>query len=380
MNPFLSKIDIDGGLVRRCLLSTLMLVSACSDEVKTTNASAIDTKSVEWQRVLDALDLPDEPVADIVMPDDIRAHPESPFESFEIRAVLRNETGQWIGLSGQIDRLQVTNKSDAQSAWAFDSIARASISGAGKLTPTLTTREELSRVALNLANSTPEEIHVRDTRYTFIDKGQCKGSIHVQGRDALNENYSLVGKPSTCPQSVSSSFVNQWEFPAIAIQGNYATESVRGHMWLTHRWGNAVLPGGAVLLDQVRIQLLAENKTLWLTVNRTKRASGRGPRTIAALISEDQETYESVNVEWEDQGEQISAVTQLSYPQTVVLKIPSKGYELTLRPIIELPEVQDSLGTRWSGAVTVTQSGSGRGSDTLSGTGFLDYQPLSLKE
>ena len=374
----MSKMSFDKGPARLLSLLMLLLVSACNDNGNSADTDIMATQGLQWQSVLNALELPDEPVADVSIPEDLRAHPESPFESFEMRAVLRNEAGQWLSLSTQIDRLQITKTSNAQSAWAFDSIARARISGADKSKAILSTREELSRVALNLANSTPAEIHVRDTSFTFSDVGACTGSIHAQGRDAFNENYSLVAKPSACPQAISSGFLNQWEIPAMAIQGNYASESVRGHMWLTHRWGNAVLPGGAVLLDQVRIQLLIENKPSWLTVNRTKRASGRGPRAVEAFISEDQATFKSVDVEWQDQGLHLSSTTELSYPKTVVLKIPSRGYELTLQPVVELSEVKDSMGSRWSGGVVV--SGAGATTGTLSGTGFLDYQPLSLKE
>ncbi|MFK8076326.1 MAG: lipocalin family protein [Granulosicoccus sp.] len=374
----MSKMSTDRGLARLLPLLMLLLVSACGNNGNSADMANMGKPDAQWQSVLDALELPDDPVADAVIPDDIRAHPESPFESFEMRAVLRNEAGQWLGLSAQIDRLQVTSQSNAQSAWAFDSIARASISGAGQSSAMLATREELSRVALNLANSRPEEIHVRDTRFSFGDKGACTRSIHAQGRDARNKTYLLSAEPSTCPQAVSSGFLNQWEFPAMSVQGRYASEAVTGHMWLTHRWGSAVLPGGVVLLDQARIQLLIENKMSLLTVNRTKRASGRGPRTVEAFISEDRTKFKSVKVEWEDQGLQTSTTTELSYPITVVLKIPSKGFELTLQPVVTLSEVQDSMGSRWSGGVIV--SGIGAEAGTLSGTGFLDFQPLSLKK
>lgn len=371
-------------IIRLWPVCILLLVAACGDGGNSADTKSVDIQTVQWQRLLDALNLPDKTILEVVLPDDIRAHPESIFESFEMRAMLRNEVGEWFSLSGQIDRLQVASQSDAQSAWAFDSIARARVSGGGESKAKLRTREELARVALDLANSTPTDIHVRDTRYTLNPGGECTAALHFQGRDVADEAYSLVGKPSTCPQSSSGGFLNQWEFPAISIQGSYADESVHGYVWFTHRWGNAVLPGGAVLLDQVRIQLSAENKAAWLTVNRTKRASGRGPRTVEALFSEDQKTFESINVEWEDQGLQLSPVTELSYPQAIVLRIPSKGYELTLKPVIELSEVRDSLGSRWSGGVIVMKKeispGSGSGPAMQSGTGFLDFQALSLKE
>ena len=85
----MSKMSFDKGPARLLSLLMLLLVSACNDNSNSADTDNMATQGVQWQSVLDALELPDEPVADVSIPEDLRAHPESPFESFEMRAVLR---------------------------------------------------------------------------------------------------------------------------------------------------------------------------------------------------------------------------------------------------------------------------------------------------
>lgn len=354
--------------VALCVLTTLY---ACGPAANIHSSKSQNQTEFQWQSVLEKLELPEEDVAPASLPLDIQSHPDSQFESFEIRAVYKDESGEWSTLTSQLDRLQITDERVSDSDWAFNSIARVHISNGTEAQAIKSSREEFARVALKLADSTGQRIHIKDSVLTFNPESQCNSSIEFAGRDASNESFLFTAKPKGCPVSASSGFLNQWEFNAIPFQGQLSGKAVVGSLWLTHVWGNAFSTGGAVLLDQLRVQLSGEN-TQVLSITRTKRASGTGPRTITAYWIEENGQRQSVDIEWEDQMFVTSQTSGLSYPQRIVIRIPAKNYELALQPIVDLSEVSDTLGHRWSGGMLVSGS--------LAGIGFLDFQPLALKE
>ena len=126
-----------------------------------------------------------------------------------------------------------------------------------------------------------------------------------------------------------------------------------------------------MLIDQVNLRLTADTGTgvQLVSASRSKRKSGRGPQTVQGAISNPAGGERAMKLEWFDEGEQTSRITGIIYPQRFRLRNQDESMDLLLTPVVALPEVRDSSGIRWSGAVTV--------SGTHSGVGFMNFQPLS---
>ena len=126
-----------------------------------------------------------------------------------------------------------------------------------------------------------------------------------------------------------------------------------------------------MLIDRMNLRLTTDSGAgpQLVSASRSKRKSGRGPKTVQGTISivangGDQ----ALELQWIDEGEQRSPITGLLYPQRFRIRSQDKSIDLLLTPVVALPEISDSLGIRWNGAVTV--------SGTHAGAGFMDFQPL----
>ena len=184
-----------------------------------------------------------------------------------------------------------------------------------------------------------------------------------------------------CPQTLSLRGLNRWQGSALQASATLGHADAmtaagdetlwQGHAWLSQTWGNVPPAGGAVLIDQVNLRLTSDTgaSIQLISASRSKRTSGRGPQTVQGSISTPPDGEQALELQWTDEGEQASPITGIVYPQRFRIRSQDKSIELLLTPVVALPEVRDSLGTRWNGAVTV--------SGTHSGIGFMDFKPLS---
>ncbi|MFT6876365.1 MAG: putative secreted hydrolase [Granulosicoccus sp.] len=328
---------------------------------------------VDWRRLLDSLPVVETPLSPVVMPADLRSHAEQTGESFEARWAMTSAKGQSFTAFAQLDRLKLKENVDSRSSWSYNSVARANVATGSSDDYVLDVHEVFSRVALGLSDSRGDEFIVGSTSLSLGQSDSCKRNLEFLHHDNQAATFTLSAKADRCPQSVSLGTINQWEFDGIPAVGLLAGEKVEGVLWLSHRWGTAANLQSAVVLDQLR--LVVRNSvgiSQWLSVTRSKRLSGRGPKTVLATVRDDKGDKRDAIVEWFDHGEVISSATGNVYPETIRIQELSVGMDIVLSPVVRLSEIRDSLQTRWSGALDVS------GSHT--GLAYLDFLPITQKE
>ena len=324
---------------------------------------------MDWRTLLEALPASDVDLPSVDLPADIRTHSEQLGESFEARWAMSSAGGQLFSAYAQLDRLKLKENSESDSAWSYKSIARANVSIGLSESSAFDVSEVFSRVALGLADSRGDEFFVAGTSLKLAKENSCISQIvfaHDYGDATAIE---LSAESNGCPQTASLGTINQWEFEGIPAVGRYEGEALEGFLWLTHRWGRPPTAQSAVVLDQLRLVVLdSEGGYQWMNISRSKRTSGRGPKTVLATVTNAQGTKRNTTVEWEDVGQVSSQSSGLVYPQTIKIRDVSMSLEIELSPIVELSEIRDTLQTRMSGAFQLS------GSHT--GFAYVDFQPV----
>lgn len=328
---------------------------------------------MDWRALLDSLPVAKTALSAVVLPADLRSHAEQIGESFEARWAMTNATGQLFSAFAQLDRLKLKEDSDGNSAWSYSSVARANVATGNSGDSVLDDHEMFSRVALGLSDSRGDEFIVGSTSLSLEHGDSCKRNFHFSHHDKLASAITLSAESTRCPHSVSLGSINQWEFDGIPASGLLAGEEVEGLLWLTHRWGSAANVQSAVVLDQLKLVVRdSDGISQWLNVTRSKRRSGRGPKTILATSRDRQGDKRDAIIEWFDNGEVISPVTGIAYPETIRIQEVAMGLDIVLSPVVRLSEIRNSLQIRWSGALDIS------GSHT--GLAYMDFLPITQSE
>lgn len=327
---------------------------------------------MDWRSLLDSLPVGKDALSPVVLPSDLRSHAEQMGESFEARWALTNAKGQLFSAFAQLDRLRLKENSNSNSFWSYSSVARANVASGSSDDTVLDVHEMFSRVALGLSDSLGDEFIVGSTSLSFELDDSCKRNFRFSHDDKRASAITLSAESSQCPHSVSLGSINQWEYDGIPAVGLLAGEEVEGLLWLTHRWGSAANVQSAVVLDQLRLVVSDDDGIpQWFNVTRSKRLSGRGPKTILATSRDRQGDKRDAIIKWFDTGEVISPVTGTAYPETIRIQEVAMGLDIVVSPVVRLSEISDSLQTRWSGALNVS------GSHT--GLAYLDFLPVAHK-
>jgi len=369
VNLIMAPINVSRLSLRFASLCMVLFLNACDSNSSQLASAPSQSPEIDWSSMLRSLPGVDTMLPPVVLPADIRSHAKQTGESFEARFALKGAMGQSYSVFLQLDRLKLREDETSKSLWSFDSVARAIVSTGQNNGSALDIRENISRVALGLSESRGDEFIVGNSSLRLGLNDSCMSTIQFSHRDSPTSELELSAESVACPQSMSLGTINQWHFEGIRAGGFIAGEKVDGLLWLTHRWGSSTNLQSAVVLDHLRLVLVgSEGDSHWLTVTRSKRRSGRGPKTLLASIKNSLGETRSVSVEWIDNGEVISPVTGIAYPETVRIQEQSMGVDIELSPIVRLSELRDSLQTRWSGALEVT------GSHT--GLAYMDFLPL----
>lgn len=354
-------------------LCTLLFSVACDSGPSASNSlntqAPVPAIEMDWRSLLNSLPTDDTTLPAVALPADIRTHATQTGESFEARWALTNNEGESYSAFAQLDRLRLKEAVDSESSWSYDSIARASVAVGGANDPVIKTWEIFSRVALGLAESRGDAFVVGSTALSLGKDNSCTRDIRFSHDKGVINETSFSATSSRCPHPNSLGTVNQWEFAGIPTVGVVAGEKVEGVLWLTHRWGTSTLLQSAVVLDQLRL-VVTDNQGILHHVNitRSKRRSGRGPKTVLATITQSQGPSREAAVDWTDVGDLVSPVTGIAYPTTIRIREQSLGLDIILSPVVKLSEVRDSLQTRWTGALDIE--------GTHSGFAYLDFLPV----
>jgi len=343
-----------------------VLLQACSDHQRDQPPTVSDQLISNWSDVIEQIEWPDS-VHSLNMPEDVRLHPEAPFESFISRVVLHGVGEQFDdqaldGIFFELDRIR-------DSRWSYRTGTRSQIIRSQSEFAEPVVKDQFARLALGLSESDKNTLSSGNTRITLQTPGHCRQTWTMSGH--LDEGpFSLSAESDDCPVANNLGSLKQWEYQVMPLSGNIGGKQVRGHAWMMHRWGTPVSTRGPVVVDQLRLRIVESDEVpAQLTITRTKRRSGNGPMSVFATHRKRGIITELVDVRWNDEYQDTPKEEgSVSYPSSIRLQIIGQQ-ELILDPVVTGSAEPDDIFTPWSTAVRV--------SGTHKGIGYLDFQPLS---
>lgn len=344
-------------------------------------------------------------------PEDFGIHDEFFLESFAVQTVLSpvatdelEANTRQIGFSSQLDNVGIVPPESLpdDSHWRYPRVLRSNylidasnnqpavdpIQALSQLEPT----QLVERLALDLASISPTSVRIRNNTLSLSidgDSTDCQRVYEWRNRISHHQTLELSLQFERCPEPLEIAGFNRWrqatadvsarlvthrgsdaQITSIDPQGSEPSAAMsvielEGVAWMSQSWGTPPSASGAVLVDSLQLQL---DDGRFLDVTRSKRRSGRGPRTVTAQITDSEGNTTPLNLIWEDGPGLPKAEMQGLYPGSVRLSDGSGELALTVRPLNRLLESQTIDGRHLH--VPVTLSGS------TQGVGFLDYYPL----
>jgi len=358
-------------------LSVTIVAGACDNDSVTVAQAKVSVGTDDWTALLSQTGIEFPAPGPLEFPADLNTHPQLRAESFVLQALLEAENVKPFSVQAQIDRVSVKQNYDipAQSAWAYADVMRASVTVGKQDEKALSHRESISRVAMGLAGSEKNNYYVGDSQLHIDLQGNCSGLYSFSGTMQDDRVFSLTWQLSTCPADQSVGEFNQWSADAVPVSGFVQDaerrNAVSGWGWMLQRFGNLPLPGGAVFIDEARLVL---DDRILLSASRSRRRSGRGPQTMLSTLRslEQRESTTAMpaytDLQWVDVDTIVSERSGARYPGQIRLVHEEAGIAVLLTPLVDLPELTDRLGNRWSAAVTVSGS--------HQGYGFVNMNPL----
>jgi len=369
------------------LVCLVILSSACgSPDAPTDDASTQLSVADAFQSVVDATDgyvRPDG--SKLSVAGDLLPHADAQAESWDVLAIVSDSEKNYYAIQHQFARLGLRDADyrAEQSDWAFRDVMRATWAISNSTSGTFDHASVLQRVALQLAGADASSGRVwLDNQSLTLEHRDMPCGVDYQLQSARGIDLTLT--QLRCPTSTSRGGLASSLSSVLAVSGTVLNGDerlpVEGRGWVRRGWGDLPLPGGAVVFDQLLLELEDLGN---LELMRSKRRTGRGPTTLSmswqpALTNDDAATdatglprraIDPVLIDFQDDGAQTSASSGYTYPTHWQLSVDEPGIDVTLTPLIALQEIDDLFGTRWRGAVLVS------GSHT--GVGFVEFVPLA---
>jgi len=387
-----------------------LLIQACQKE----SVDLTSDQSPTAQRLLDALIQDDSSFMAPglpQLPQDLGTHLSAQTESFQLQAILwpaskpgddiKNENK--LAIIASIDRVALTPESkDLQSTdsqWRYTGIMRSQVLADTALTigpeadsdsgerslaarfanlSTVERTQSVQRMALNLAGANDDSLWVGDDQLTILrDDGgdnHCERLYRWQLALSLAERAELDVTIDECPVMQALGEFNGWRQSSAAVTGVLISQAseresgpipLLGAVWLSQGWGNLPADGGAVVIDLLQLRL---DDFRWLSVSRSKRRSGRGPKSVSATIHGEGAAPVDVSVTWQDSRDEVLSTSGVAYPANIELRSDDQELALTVTVMNRLLEADEVGENRLDAPVTVT--------GTHSGAGFLSFTSL----
>ena len=334
-------------------------------------------------------------------PKDLRFHPETRVESIELLALLEDDSGRVYSFNRRFDRLSLGAGQRGRSAngaagFAFDDVVLlagetlvgppvvGSASDAASDTVSdggpLHSRALIERAALGLAIADERQAVVRDVRLErAMPDGDSAAGIDCAYGWRLVEGDALALRflASACPTGALLGGLALATSAPLEVDGTLQAGGERrrltGHGWARRAWGEVPAPGGAVVFDRL---LLDVEGLGTIEVTRSKRRSGRGPRTATARLR-DGSVETEIAVEWMDVTGSVAGSADgpldgqagaHAVPASWRFEVEPLGVDVTLIPPAGGLARQDVTGLTWRGAV--------RAEGSHRGVGFVEFVPI----
>lgn len=390
-------------------LCAVIALQSCSESA---NESVADSSAVvqQWVNYLsrDSSEFSSPGIP--TFPQDLATHSQARAESFVLQAILHQADEHAlpipdvvVGFIAQIDRIALRSETSgvqADSAWRYNGIMRSSSfvdtnsgnpprsDGGYSEEATVMQFERLidiepkqlvQRMALELAGVTDSEVWVGRDRLAVAqvsdNSNSCARTYRWEVTLSVAERIVLDITMWDCPQAQAVGEFNTWGQSSIEVAGLLITNlpgaeqistELEGTAWMRQSWGNFPSSGGAVAIDTLQLRL---GDSRWLDVSRSKRRSGRGPRTVSATLHVAGSVAQDIVLTWDDSSDAVVAESGNTYPGSILLH--SSEHDLSVRVSVmnRLAESSDFGGSRLHVPVIVT--------GTHAGTGFLSFNALT---
>ena len=406
---------------RFLLLVGVMTLQACSDRSDPATGDAAG----QIQNLLNQLIVDDgtfKAPATPDLPGDLLLHPQSQAEAVSLEAILSIDDtlsstatststssasasasgpSAVAGLMAQLERIALTPATEVEdtgSSWQYSSVMRSRVvtdvsrsdddaidgmeaATAGlSLLADLPARQSVQRMALDLAGANTNGLWVGadgvQLELTAPLTDSCERTYQWQSTLSSQTQLTLNFTLRNCPELQGVGELNTWQSAGFALSGQLAsaaldaeatTTAISGYGWLRQSYGNfPPLAEAAVLLDSLRLRLVDGRL---LDITRSKRRSGRGPRTVSARLKESGGAWRDVALDWEDSEEQRVAESGNEYPDSIRITAIDESIDIDVQPMNRLSESTEMSGSQLS--VPVTADGS------HTGAGFITFFSLS---
>ncbi len=419
----LPRKTLDAWMPKAWLLAGLACTAAlqsCSGEAPVNQSSFSSSELSDLSgQLLEVLDDGAELFSAPAQPDlpaDLSAHSGAQFESFSLETVLSldDEASQALttpvaALIAQIDRFAlrpVSGPNEAEpddngSQWRFDGIMRSRVfvdsvssenlpTGASDTTASghralgalrnVELSESVQRMALDLAGATPQSLWVGadrlDIRVAGTNTSPCYRSYRWEAALSPMQRIALDFTMESCPEASSLGELNTWAASAVEVsgaltsldgEGEASVTALSGVAWFRQSWGNVPSGAGAVVIDTLTLAL---DDNSHLEVSRSKRRSGRGPKTVSATLHAQGKAPTSIELMWEDSAESLLAASGSAYPQSIALRSADDSLRVTATVMNRLSEANTGSDVRAHVPVVVT--------GTHTGVGFVSLTALPV--
>ena len=285
-----------------------------------------------------------------VFPEGFLPQGEAHSESFSINALLnvsqlaqeQTETFQ-LSLVARIDRLALrplAASAKEDSKWRYLSVLRSNVavdvfgdvqnnsSDNSRKYDALLRRlaesqplQTLQRGALGLAGSNQHSVWVNNDQITVLfpneKSPECGRQYQWQLQLTPTDRLHLQFDMELCPNVLSIAQYHSWEQPVVSLSGTLVSSiesekqtsmNLEGVAWIGQSFGKLPdLQGGAVVIDTAQIFLQDSG---WLEVSRSKRRSGRGPKTVVATLRDFDGLKKEMPLEWHDDSNWFALINE----------------------------------------------------------------------
>ena len=339
------------------------------------------------------------------LPDDLQMHPQSRAEVLSLQAILTigddalpTSASDQAGLMVHMERIALTSEARPDdSDWRYNGVMRSRVAidaSVGNIDPTdaiynestasraqtlfadLPVRQSIQRMALDLAGANDSGLWVGgdsvQLTLTTSVQGSCERSYQWTSALSARDTITLGFVLKDCPDVQRLGELNTWQHSGVVLSGQLVSTmpdnsqtatALAGVGWMRRSYGNPPPSGmAAVLIDALQLRL-ADGRLLGIT--RSKRRTGRGPRTVTASLREPGGRWQNIALNWEDSDEQLKAASGNSYPASIRVTSVDASIDVQIAPMNRLIESAEPSGMQLSVPVTVQ--------GTHQGAGFISY-------
>jgi len=217
---------------------------------------------------------------------------------------------------------------------------------------TASPRQSVQRLALNLAGAETGSMWVGSDR---IDMSMSRADVTscaraYRWRSVVSEHISveLSFSLSACPAMQILGDLITWQAQGFAVSGYVSWQNetdkpirlpVSGHGWLQRSRGNVPVNVEApVVIDSLQLRL---DDGRLLSVTRSKRRSGSGPKPVVANLRLPDGSWQDIALSWQDSARLLQSESAGLYPESIRLQAADDFIDIEiayLNRVLEAPD------------------------------------------